>query len=1015
MSSITPGILGLLAEDQRTDLEKALDKIMPFIPEHWRPIVAATIAVLAAIGVVLLAVKPAAAALLSAFRFAWHTLKRSSTTRAFQRRQSFAQEMHVRLVNLNNAESWNDQLFTDLQAEVELERESRSSLTSVLGVEKRRLRSLTRALRYSRNSRIILQGEPGAGKSVALRHVALHEALSAARARDPKRPIPLYINLREFKASPSKVNAGSVREFAKNHLNPGDDLLIKEFLDENFDEGIADGAWTFYFDSFDEIPAILSSTEADEVVNSFGQALQQFGNELNKCRILVASRSFRGPSHVNWHRFTLLPLRLRQQQDLMGRLGLDEIQQQQVLELGAGAPDLSMRTLIRNPLFLSLVASYVRAQPIESLPRTSFTVFESFVERRLQRDVTWLEKTYQSSADELKIVAEVAAYCMATNEDLGLSAPIEQLIASVSEQMASDDRRTRRHLEALVGVRLARRDVLASANQDHRFTFVHRRFQEYFATCHLLEHPERVAPADLVCDHRWRESTVALIQLRSGPILEPVLREIDQRLSIAVASMHARDDPAEFAWPSGSVHVLDIVASGFTGRASAIPATIARSADEIVDAAMASGDLFNQKWALEISGAVPPESLSRYLQIAFASESRWLRDEATIQAGRLTEMSAEMRRSVAERLVQDLEDNSIYRSRVQAMTELGRLPDGNQLRSALRALIWCRRSAAVILCTMIVFTESMSGRNEKSFGGSSFLVAMSILALLVAIYLGEFGKLVVGSVPREYFYALRRTAFPSKIAQYMVILGLSLLVLIIQADMMHSPFSGGSARLVLMTVFAALAFLWVFWPPGCVISVLSDDSLGPTGWARFAFRGSRIVGGWKALLLIPFYGAMFAVFEYVGGPLVHWLYSLGLETLLHWALFTAVAGVNVIYIFLGARFAIRFVVGVVRERRAYARLLGSIGTVAPGEVLRRSLSELSSPTSVARLVQAMAIQLPSPNRELATATGALVRSGTESGLLTPAVRDVLARVSERAGLSRVDDGEPRQELPALGS
>lgn len=59
---------------------------------------------------------------------------------------------------------------------------------------------------------------------------------------------------------------------------------------DEFDWGLRTGTWLFLFDSFDEIPDILGSTETDTVVEEYADALFHFLHGMNQCRGVVASR-----------------------------------------------------------------------------------------------------------------------------------------------------------------------------------------------------------------------------------------------------------------------------------------------------------------------------------------------------------------------------------------------------------------------------------------------------------------------------------------------------------------------------------------------------------------------------------------------------------------------------------------------------------------------------------------------------------------------------------------------------
>jgi hypothetical protein len=67
-------------------------------------------------------------------------------------------------------------------------------------------------------------------------------------------------------------------------------------------------------------------------------------------------------------------------------------------------------------------------------------------------------------------------------------------------------------LDALEYIKLARGGAEAW-KQEKTFTFAHRRFQEYFATCVVLANPDKVTPNQLLTDARWRETAVTMCQM----------------------------------------------------------------------------------------------------------------------------------------------------------------------------------------------------------------------------------------------------------------------------------------------------------------------------------------------------------------------------------------------------------------------------------------------------------------------------------------------------------------------
>jgi polyphosphate kinase 2 (PPK2 family) len=115
--------------------------------------------------------------------------------RRAERRRRFAEHLKAQLNLLNSREAWQDYRFAELEAEVEAEG-SRSNWFSLFSAGTtqgglRREKSLSAALKASKERLILVEGEPGSGKSVALRHVANELADRASRSRSVNCLVPL--------------------------------------------------------------------------------------------------------------------------------------------------------------------------------------------------------------------------------------------------------------------------------------------------------------------------------------------------------------------------------------------------------------------------------------------------------------------------------------------------------------------------------------------------------------------------------------------------------------------------------------------------------------------------------------------------------------------------------------------------------------------------------------------------------------------------------------------------------
>lgn len=163
-----------------------------------------------------------------------------------RRRQQFCKVLNSDLLTLAKAENWNDQYFTDLEAEVEAEGGYYATfLHKMLGHQSRGLRrvsSLMSAIELSTEQALLLVGQPGSGKSVALRHLAHQFAERGIRSADPLAIIPLYVNLKELSAvSDVEVNADSIKQFVLDNVRRGDAdtaAYVRQHWDDYRERGI---------------------------------------------------------------------------------------------------------------------------------------------------------------------------------------------------------------------------------------------------------------------------------------------------------------------------------------------------------------------------------------------------------------------------------------------------------------------------------------------------------------------------------------------------------------------------------------------------------------------------------------------------------------------------------------------------------------------------------------------------------------------------------------------------------
>ncbi|MDJ0509802.1 MAG: NACHT domain-containing protein [Crocosphaera sp.] len=640
----------------------------------------------------------------------WPLFYKPEQKRRRLKRQRFAGYLEDEIKKLNRREEWKDYRFTELEAEIEAEgRRKKSSFISFIQTPKRGLRrekSLSKALRFSTERLILVEGEPGSGKSVALRHVTQKLAKKANTSNNLKSVIPLYINLKKLERDSQEIDRNLIESFVIQELNRINDRDIEEFLDKEFYQGLKEGTWLFLFDSFDELPEVLSSVEADEVTRNYAEAIDDFLHSLNnQCRGIIASRQFRGPKHLGWPRFRILPLENRRL-ELIRKAELEPPIEKELIKQWRNASH-EIQEMTKNPMFLGILCENMRDGG--AFPENGHTVFESYLDKRLTRDQERLKKRFNLEPNEVRAIAEQVAFCMTLDKNLGLSPTRE----AIGEGMTDPDVGFRvpghfdKLLNALEYLKLARSEEETIAGESHKFTFSHRRFQEYFATCIVLRDLERISPKQLLKDGRWRETTVVIFQTQPSETFMPILTEANKMLTEMVGNVSGLIDdprgyvndesqekktssPQPFSWPDGVIHLLGILQDGFRSRLEDLGDDIKYQAECLLLSATVTGTLQDRKWALEVAGITSQPILLWLLRAAFASESQWLKEVAYQQTARLKKIPDDIAAAIRRTLLYLFSTGRLYKEYFTTEAHLSRLDNPKQYLNSLRLLRWIK-------------------------------------------------------------------------------------------------------------------------------------------------------------------------------------------------------------------------------------------------------------------------------------------------------------------------------------
>jgi hypothetical protein len=615
-------------------------------------------------------------------------------------RHQFAEHV-LRWIDLQNErDNWNPERFTDLEADYYVGNRTNLSvwarLRQPLTLGPQRIKGFAKTLATLGDRFALMEGDPGAGKTILLREIARRVCRRASVSWKSDAPVALYFNLKLLdRSSGQLVDASLIRQFVLEQINRSDNPEIARFLDQHFDDGLRDGWWYFLFDSFDEIPEVLSSEDISDVIERYSQAIFSFASDFNRCRTVLATRYFRRPKDTFQSRFRLLPLSDRQRNQLIDRSALTPDAADRLYK-GIAAAGPSVRYISENPMYLGLLVEYVREGA--EAPSSPHELFGRFVDKRLTEESSALRRA-AVDAVTLRGFAEHIAFLITAKPGLGLNPTRDALY----EQLAEPDRGRQSFdllIELLEHLRLARGDAECNERNRARFTFSHRRFQEYFATRYVLRVADSVTDTELLFDARWRETAAVLLGSRSGQRSEAILALSRQLVGSAIAKIRGNRQfeesenqcesqsaaPDFFSWPPHCLHVFSILQDGFVDDPSRLPPDIRSGIGDVVRSGFRRGRLEDRRIALEIAGTLTNSELMPILRSAISSGSRVLEDIAYRQIKNLQFLPEDVSLWIRLTLLRWATSGEIVRDRRTILAFLSRLPDAGRVHSAANLL-----------------------------------------------------------------------------------------------------------------------------------------------------------------------------------------------------------------------------------------------------------------------------------------------------------------------------------------
>lgn len=530
------------------------------------------------------------------------TINKEFPDKSFANRLSnFTRVLRNYLENIDIEINWNDYYFTPLEAEVEV-------INSSTNKKIKRVTDLLKAIKSDYKSQVFLIiGDPGSGKSTALRKLA-GELLKEINKTGK---VPVYINLKDWQSNKtwtidSPPTAIDIYDFVVDHLKKRGDIFANEFIDDYFKKMHENGRLFFLLDSFDEIPEILDADENSWIVDAFSDAFYTFLAGATESRGILSSRIFRKPT-AKFKTKTTLELRPFSEAKIEQSFlkALSNLKPNFFREFFKSHSDLI--PIARNPFSAALIIQYLKENNM-NFPKNQYEIYNSYIKKRLSKCEENIKKNSLSIDEIIDFTTNLSFYIFSTQK-LGLEIKIEEVYRSFPRVKKN---KIDAILSILVYAKIARQGV-----QDKKFSFVHRRFNEYFVVLKFIQEPANINFQSIPNDSRWRDALVLYCEVAG-------YNEAVKIANFCWQTISEIDKPNDLR----SIHCVRFLNDAFKGRTECIEEFRDELAKFITKQIEPNKNIISAKLAIESVGLLKDSDINSVIIKAINLKIDWLEQEA---------------------------------------------------------------------------------------------------------------------------------------------------------------------------------------------------------------------------------------------------------------------------------------------------------------------------------------------------------------------------------------------------
>ena len=526
------------------------------------------------------------------------------------------------LNNIDIETNWSDYYFTPLEAEVEIISNNK---------KKRKVTDLLRAIKSDQQSQAFLViGDPGSGKSTALRKLA-KELLDEVEATGK---LPVYINLREWQAknrwtqdNPPTID--DLMQFVQNNLKSRGDTFSNEFLDEHFKPLFLGGRFFFLLDSFDEIPDILDANESSWILDQYSDILFKFLAGAHNSRGVLASRIFRKPTKKFKSKVTLEIRPFSEMKiELTFKKALGEINEHLITSFFKSRLDLI--PIARNPFTSALIVRYLKENN-QNFPSNQAVLYANYIDKRLFMCRDLMEERDLTTLEIIEYSIRIAFYLFST-KTAGLEVSTDELKKEVPITPIS---KVQDILDILTYSKIGR-----TGRNNKQFSFVHRRFNEYFVVQHLL-HSASIDKywEDIPTDSRWRDALVLYCEVAEEDKATAIARFCWSNIQfLAIDNL-----PIDYL---RAIHSLRFLSDAFKSRLGYIRSFSEELGKIIKDKIKSNTNMLLTKFSVEATGLLSEKDMQSAILEAFKTKNTWIYEIALKSSRHLPKVREDLQRRI---------------------------------------------------------------------------------------------------------------------------------------------------------------------------------------------------------------------------------------------------------------------------------------------------------------------------------------------------------------------------------